>query len=94
MKLYLPLRNPPFIHSYDSSVTVDDYLDTAYKTRWAIQMPSRNGGGREIFITVRALSVARAEIMCGRGTVVWHVIKYIDPKTHGDQNTPKVFFFI
>jgi hypothetical protein len=84
MRLYLPGRTPSFIHSYDPSVTIEDYRETAYNTRWAIDMPSRDGKSRETFITVRALSIARAEVMCGRGTLVWHVVK------HGDQGEGKV----
>ena len=84
MKLYLPLRTPKFIHSYDPSVTIEDYCETVYNTRWGIDMPSRDGKSRETFITVRALSVARAEVMCGRGTLVWRVIK------HSDQDETKV----
>jgi hypothetical protein len=84
MKLYLPGRTPNFIHSYDPSVTIEDYRETANDTHWAIDMPSRDGSSRETFITTRALSIARAEVMCGRGTLVWNVVK------HSDQGEGKV----
>lgn len=84
MRLYLPSRNPCFIHSYDSSVHIEDYRKTTYRTRWAIDMPSPNGMSRETFITRSALSTVKAEVMYGRGTLVWHVVK------HSDQGEMKV----
>lgn len=74
MTLYLSSRPQPFVYSYDPTIVMEDYRTTAYQTRWAFTMPGKNG--RETFITVRALSIVRAEIMCGRGTLVWHVVKY------------------
>jgi hypothetical protein len=88
MKLYLPLRNPCFIHSYDPSIYIEDYLATAYRTRWAIEMPSRNGKTREIFISIRALSLRRVEVICGRGTLVWQVFKL------GDETKVRAVAFI
>jgi len=75
MRLYLPSRKNKFVHSYDPSIQIEDYGDTAYKTSWAIKMPSPDGKSRDTFITVRALSVVRAEVMCGRGTVVWQAVR-------------------
>jgi hypothetical protein len=79
MKLYRPLNFPILIHSYDPNVTIGDYRKTAYDTRWAIEMPSQDGKSRETFVTIRALSILRAEVMCGRGTLVWDVVKLGDP---------------
>jgi hypothetical protein len=85
MRLYLPSRGEPFkfVHSYDPSIQIKDYGDTTYKTLWAIDMPSPDGKSRDTFITVRALSVVRAEVMCGRGTVVWQAVKDGDASKAG-----------
>lgn len=72
------------MYSFDPSVTIEDYRETAYYTRWAIDMPSRDGNSRETFITVHALSIARAEVIGGSGIHLWHVVKY------GDQGEGKV----
>lgn len=78
MKLYLPTCNPHFVHSYDASVRIEDYRATAYRTHWAIEMPSKDGQSREYFLTLYALSLKRSEVMCGRGTLIWHVVKCDD----------------
>lgn len=52
-----------------------DFRQTPYQTYWAIEMPSRDGKARERFITIHGLSVVRSEIMCGRATLIWEVVK-------------------
>lgn len=76
MELYLP-REDKFISSYKHRFDIANYQDSLYETHWGIDMPSEsNKTKRETFITVRALSVVGAEVMCGRATVVWEVIKH------------------
>ena len=49
------------------------------KTHWEIDVPSRVGGGREKVITLAAISISHAEVMCGRATLVWEVIRKTTP---------------
>jgi len=46
---------------------------TLYHNQWVIKMS--NG---QDFVTVRTISIVGAEIMCGRATVVWEVMKLSD----------------
>ena len=47
------------------------------KTHWEIDIPRplKEGGGREKVLTLRSLSISRSEVMCGRATLVWEVIR-------------------
>ncbi|KAF9460281.1 hypothetical protein BDZ94DRAFT_940467 [Collybia nuda] len=73
---------PELVHSYDPSVKLSDYHSSLYDTNWVIEMPSKTDPmKREEYITVRALSVVRAECMSERATIVWAVIKVDDMKT-------------
>ena len=47
------------------------------ETHWEIDIPRplKEGGGREKILTLRALSISRSEVMCGRATLVWEVIR-------------------
>jgi len=74
-------QKPRFLHSYDARINLADYQDSLYERSWLIEMPSKNGEQRELFLTIRALSVIRASQMSGRATVVWSVIK-LDDLTH------------
>ncbi|KIM87929.1 hypothetical protein PILCRDRAFT_814643 [Piloderma croceum F 1598] len=69
----------PSIHSYDPSIGVEDYITMACTTCWAVDMPSQDDKSRDAFITVRTLGAARVEVMSGRETIVWQVIKHSDP---------------
>lgn len=80
MKLYIPSTNE-FKPSYKYLFNIKDFQGDVYNTHWAIEMPvlsdATNGKQeRELFITVRALSAVGAEVMCGRATIVWEVIKH------------------
>ena len=75
MKLYRPHAKVPFVHSWDPSVTIEDFGMDARKTHWAFEMPSPDGTTRERFISVHALILMRYEIMCGRATLVWECVK-------------------
>ncbi|KAH9937956.1 hypothetical protein B0H21DRAFT_894112 [Amylocystis lapponica] len=87
MKLYRPHFPAPFqlVHSYHESVQFKDFSSTVYETPWAIEMPKRDGSGRETFISVRGLSMTRSEIMHGRATVVWEVVKLADIEGDSDE---------
>jgi hypothetical protein len=41
-------------------------------------MPSQDDKSCDTFITVRTLGAARVEVMSGRETIVWQVIKHED----------------
>lgn len=75
MRLYCPSGPQPFVHSFDASVTLSSFLGD-HQTRWVVEMPSRDGNSREIFVTTREISVARSDIMLGKATLVWEVVKY------------------
>lgn len=76
MQLYIPRLNL-FVPSYNHDFDIDNYQQDIYKTHWAIEMPGKSKNDeRERFITIRALSAVGAEVMCGRATIVWEVIKY------------------
>ena len=77
MRLYRPLESPQFVHSYDPRVTLDSFSGNLFQTNWAIEMTGPTGQ-RETFITTRGISIARSEIMCGRATLVWEVVKHAD----------------
>ena len=49
------------------------------KTHWEIDVPSSVEGKREKVITLAAISISRAEVMCGRATLVWEVIRKATP---------------
>ncbi|KAH9945519.1 hypothetical protein B0H21DRAFT_809280 [Amylocystis lapponica] len=87
MKLYRPHFPAPFhlVHSYHESVQFKDFSNTVYETPWAIEMPKRDGSGRETFISVHGLSMTRSEIMHGRATVVWEVVKLADIEGDSDE---------
>ncbi|KAF9455625.1 hypothetical protein BDZ94DRAFT_1316018 [Collybia nuda] len=73
---------PESVHSYDPSVRLSDYHNSLYESNWIIEMPSKTDPmKREEYITVRALSIVKAECMSGRATIVWAVIKVDDMKT-------------
>ena len=46
--------------------------------KWVFSMPTEDGSGREDFITIRSLSVNRAEVVRGRATRLWVVCKLSD----------------
>ena len=58
--------------SYRLSKPID--TKSPYDTRWVITL---NNGTQ--FLTVKTLSIARAGVMRGRGTIVWVVIPYYRP---------------
>ncbi|THU79834.1 hypothetical protein K435DRAFT_973011, partial [Dendrothele bispora CBS 962.96] len=58
-------------HAYSHSLEFDDVLKNfarstyLYRTRWVINVKE------EEYVTIRALSLSHAEVMCGRGQLVW-----------------------
>ncbi|KAH9946460.1 hypothetical protein B0H21DRAFT_416163 [Amylocystis lapponica] len=75
MQLYRPFAEKRFVHSWDPSVKVADFGVNAYQTYWAFDMPSRDGKTRERFISVHGLNLVPSEIICGRATLVWEVVR-------------------
>ena len=53
---------------------------------WVIEMPSENRNTREVFVTVHALSLERAEVINGCATIVWAVVKLEDMKDRETKN--------
>ncbi|KIJ28942.1 hypothetical protein M422DRAFT_37145 [Sphaerobolus stellatus SS14] len=57
--------------------------DTIYDIQWVIRMKCKEVQAQEQakeqdFLTVRSLSLIGAEIMCGRATLVWEVVRFLD----------------
>ncbi|KAH9946462.1 hypothetical protein B0H21DRAFT_416405 [Amylocystis lapponica] len=75
MQLYRPFAEKRFVHSWDPSVTLEDFGGDAYQTYWAFDMPSPDGKTRERFISVHGLNLVPSEIICGRATLVWEVVR-------------------
>lgn len=87
MELYNYVSKTP-CPSYNHKFSIAEIQGDVYKTRWVITLPGEGGGSAppEKFVTIRALSCARAEVMCGRATLVWEVVKLselLNPKTVG-----------
>ncbi|THU97745.1 hypothetical protein K435DRAFT_965275 [Dendrothele bispora CBS 962.96] len=61
----------PHQYSYELDFSKDEIVqyfqnsDRQYSTKWVLKI-----NGKE-YVTIRALSLSRAEIMCGRGQLVW-----------------------
>lgn len=73
MRLY---RSPtvsllPYLVDFE----IENYNDSVYHTRWAIEMPGKEPHTRETFITVKCLSAAQADGADGRGTIVWEAVR-------------------
>jgi len=63
-----------FCYSTDPKVMIDDYGTTAYDTQWAIRISNLTKPEEEAwYLTTRALSLSRGEVMVGRATLVWMV---------------------
>ena len=74
-----------FIPSHDKRIVRNDYCKSLFDTHWAITTYGGNNV-RKRWFTIRALSVARTEVLCGRATVVWEVVELSeDEKTLGDK---------
>ena len=74
MKLYQ--SNSQYIQSYQIPNAI---IEMGYESlKWVFEMPAEDGLGRESFITVRLLSMNRAEVVQGRGTRLWVVCKLND----------------
>ncbi|RDB16492.1 hypothetical protein Hypma_002857 [Hypsizygus marmoreus] len=74
MKVFLPDENRAVCSYNLDSRTVRKDL---YETHWLIDLVTQNGPPEQV-LTVRGISLARAEVMCGRATVVWEVVKYAE----------------
>lgn len=80
------------IHSYDPCVTLSDYRESLYDIHWVIEMPSKTDiNKREQYITVRVLSMAKAECAPGRATIVWAVLKVDDIRTKSSPHHVRLF---
>jgi hypothetical protein len=82
MLRYIPTSPPKILPSYrllaDSNVFAsgkDPLNECLYRKHWAIDVTSSDGEHIDTFITVRALSAMGAEVMCGRASIVWEVLK-------------------
>jgi hypothetical protein len=74
MKIYDPesRQSKP---SYEVNVKDCFFEPNLAKTHWEIEIPGLLDGPREEVITLCALSISRSEVMCGRATLVWEVIR-------------------
>ncbi|KAH8084361.1 hypothetical protein BXZ70DRAFT_900425 [Cristinia sonorae] len=72
LRLQTQKKKLVFAPSTDPRVKVADYGASAYDTQWAIFVPNSDGSvDGKWYVTVRALSLSRAEVMVGRATLVW-----------------------
>jgi hypothetical protein len=75
MELYDPESGTPR-PSYKIDNNSRIFRENKYQMRWVIDIPSKEGK-REKVVTVRTLSTAaQSEVMDGRATLVWEVVKY------------------
>ena len=62
------------------------------KTHWEIDIPRPlKEGGHEKVLTLRALSISRSEVMCGRATLVWEVIRKQDLNINDSEKKVRLF---
>ncbi|KAG6918269.1 hypothetical protein DXG01_015643 [Tephrocybe rancida] len=77
-----------YLPSYTDNINIkiNDSAKSAYERKWVIKMSSpADDGKRELFVTIKALSVARAECMEGRATVVWVARKILGSGKFSDE---------
>ncbi|KAK0438872.1 uncharacterized protein EV420DRAFT_1279836 [Desarmillaria tabescens] len=71
MKLYRGLSEKAvYSHSPEIPLNYFETLPSLHLVRWLITVCDADAKPH-FLVTIRALSVARSEIMCGRGTLVW-----------------------
>jgi hypothetical protein len=75
MKVYDPAKDQSF-PSYQIGNQPEIFGKNIYSTHWEVDVPAKDENLREKVITVRALSTVGAEVMCGRASVVWEVVKW------------------
>lgn len=74
MRIYR-IKTGTYHFSTDKDVTVSDYGNSPHQTTWAITGPKSDGTeGEDEYLTVKALSTVRAQVMDGRATIVWLVV--------------------
>jgi hypothetical protein len=63
-----------FTHELRTDEVLEEFKNSAlhYRTRWAIKI------GGKTYVTFRALSLSRAEVMCGRAQLVWLAVDIAD----------------
>ena len=81
--------------SYEVNVKDGFFKPNLAKTHWEIDIPGPLDGPREEVITLCALSISRSEVMCGRATLVWEVIRkhWQELDNHIDDRKKKVQLF-
>ena len=79
MKVYRPDGDPRSLPSWDSRVSLRNFGLSPCEMHWAIDLSDPDvPGAKATFVTVRAISIVRAEIMCGRDTIIWEVVRLKD----------------
>jgi len=78
MKVYDPESGDTRV-SYHVGDETRFFKPNLAKTHWEIDIPSNVKGKREKVITLAALSISRSEVLCGRATLVWEVIRKATP---------------
>jgi hypothetical protein len=56
---------------YDPTLELVEPADSPYKTRWKVNMKIDESHNLEPFILFEAISLARAEVICGRSSRIW-----------------------
>ena len=69
MKVYKPEGGEAIV-SYLVGDDAEFFKPSLDETHWEIDVPSSVEGQREKVITLAAISISRAEVMCGRATLI------------------------
>lgn len=86
-----------FAFSTDPNVTAEDYKADKYEMQWAIFVPREHYGvtpDGDWYLTTAALSLNRSEVMVGRATLVWRVIKLNSERTARERVRWSFFFML
>ncbi|KAF8518660.1 hypothetical protein BU17DRAFT_66290 [Hysterangium stoloniferum] len=79
MKIYYPENTPHLsLPSYEFPFEMKKIGLSLYELNWVINSVAADLRTREDFLTVRAISIADSEVMCGRASIVWEVVKLLD----------------
>ncbi|KAF8495047.1 hypothetical protein BU17DRAFT_59517 [Hysterangium stoloniferum] len=79
MKIYYPENRPHLsLPSYEFPFERVKMGLSLYRLNWVINSAVAHLGTHEDFLTVHAISIVGSEVMCGRASIVWEVVKLLD----------------
>jgi hypothetical protein len=74
MEIYCPEHPKQSLPSYEFPFNKKGHGSNLYEINWVI----KSWKNSEKFLTVRAISIVGSEVMCGRASIVWEVVKLAD----------------